>query len=109
MRTGVNIKAASLLLILALSGCSSGPSADEIKTAMQEYADAHIKGAVVFEEISNVSCKEVQNKPGYLCTFSATFSEKHNDGVTRKTNPEAGAQFTKTDSKWVRAPANPLG
>ncbi|WP_158922805.1 hypothetical protein [Acidisphaera sp. S103] len=106
----MSIKAISLLLILTLSGCSSGPSADEIKTAMQDYADAQVgRGAVVFEEISNVSCKEVQNKPGYFCSFSLTSLTKLKVGTSRVTNPNASAQFTKTDNKWVRVPPDQPG
>jgi hypothetical protein len=87
-----------LALLLLLSGCSDGPSAGDIKAAIQRAAPLLMGASMVtIEDVSNVDCKEAQGKPGYVCSYTVTafiLALKQ-----RITNVFEG-RFVKTENGW---------
>lgn len=89
-----------LLALLMLSGCSGGPSSGDVKSAMQDASSALLgeRMAPVFEEITNLNCKEAEGKPGYVCSFNATsFSPM----TKSKSTQLLELRFVQTNSKWM--------
>jgi hypothetical protein len=89
-----------VLSFLLLSGCSGGPSGDDIKATLQEASTALLgsRMASTFEQVTNVNCKEAQGKPGYICSFNATsFSKMMNS----RSSQVGEARFVQNNSKWV--------
>ena len=85
--------------LLALCGCSGGPSSSDIQTALQEASDAVFgRQMATVEKISDVDCKEAQGKPGFICAFNATsFSKLMNS----RSSQVGEARFVQQGSKWV--------
>jgi hypothetical protein len=96
----MRIKYACVSLCLLLGGCFGGPSSDDVKSAMQEVSTALLgsRMAPTFEDISNLSCKEANGKPGYLCSFNAT---SYSPMTKSRSAQYVEARFVQNNSKWV--------
>lgn len=87
-----------LAALLLLASCSGGPSASDIKAALQRVADAVMgAGIITIESVSSVDCKEAQGKPGYVCSYSVTgFNKIMNNQATQT----AEGRFVEANGQW---------
>ena len=87
-----------LALLFMLSGCANGPSADDIKAALQRALTFLMgSGKVTVEAVSNVDCKEAQGKPGYVCSYSATTFNKL---LNQRGTSASEGRFVKDGDNW---------
>jgi len=98
-----------------LAGCGSGgpipPTSDDIKGALQEGYERVIgKGPLAnpyrVTEVKDMSCVVAPDKPGFLCTYTATVTV--HSAVTGKDEVSSKAvkdiRFVKGTDKWTFCP-----
>ncbi|MEJ0051706.1 MAG: hypothetical protein WDN02_10980 [Methylovirgula sp.] len=92
------VKCACLPAFLILSACSSGPSSDDIKSAMQNGMNQLLGPmAPTYNDISDVDCKEAVGEPGYVCSFTQKLTMKNGLPATQVLQK----RFIQQGSNWV--------
>jgi hypothetical protein len=91
------VKYACFSALLLLCGCG-GPSASDIKSALQDAASSVFGGMATVEDVSDVNCKDAQGKPGFVCSFKIT---AFNNALKSRNSQVTEARFVQNGSKWV--------
>lgn len=94
---------------LALTGCGGEPSAENIKSALEQKVTYASKGVealvgrdmavglqIKVHAVNKVACKESSDKPGYRCDFEAEIEYP----LIGQVKENGSARFVKSDSGW---------
>lgn len=105
-RRGTVIRRVSMIVIcMFLAGCDSGPTADDIKSALNNFLDgafgpySPLNNHMVVKDVKDVSCSAAEGKPGYVCSYDLVVlnpGKTANEDQGKKT-----ARFVKDNDKWA--------
>ncbi len=77
---------------------AGGPSASDVKSALQDVASSLFGGMATIEDVSDVDCKDAQGKPGFICSFKVT---AFNKALNSRNSQVTEGRFVQNNSKWV--------